>query len=55
MTRDVVVLDVDGDVQCAESKPSDGAPRTGNGLLHSHAITVRSQKFSSTEFQAEFS
>ena len=55
MTRDVVVLDVDGDVQWTVSKPSDGALRTDNGLLHSHAVIGRSQKFSSTEFQAEFS
>ena len=55
MTLDVGMLDVDGDVQCAVNKPSDGALRTGNRSLHSHANTVRSQKFSSTEFQAEFS
>ena len=55
MTLDVGMLDVDGDVQCAVNKPSDGAPRTGNRSLHSHANTVRSQKFSSTEFLTEFS
>ena len=55
MARDVDMPDLDQDEVCAVNKPWDGAFRTGNGSLHWHSMIVRSKKFSSTEFQVEFS